>query len=134
MEYRLYTTVDITHTGQYRASTNNDAERWKEQNFQTVLQTLGIRANVLFTSPPKMIEIAGNIFGFNTSNIIRVWQFEFSTERDNFYELDKNPVGYLIEDFDGVPYIAGLDESMEQNYAVFVTSGSACNIIFKLRE
>jgi hypothetical protein len=134
MEYRLYTTVDITHTGQYRATTDNDAERWKEQNFQTVLQTLGIRANVSFSANPKLISIAGNIFGFNTSKIIHVWQFDFNTEQAGFYDLAGDPIGYLIEDFDAVPYIAGLDESMEQNYAVFVTSGPARNIIFKLRE
>jgi hypothetical protein len=47
------------------------------------------------------------------------------------FEFDNNPVGYLIEDFDLVPYIAGLDESMEQNYNVFVTEGPARNIIFQ---
>jgi hypothetical protein len=134
MEYRLYTTVDITRTGQYRLETGNESKRWKEQNFQTVLQTLGIRANVSFSTDPRMIEIAGNIFGFNTSNIIHIWQFDFNTEQLGFYELDGDPVGYLVEDFDGVPYISGLDESMEQNYAVFVTDGPARNIVFKLRE
>lgn len=134
MEYMLYTTVDITNTGQYRTELGKEVDRWKEQNFQTVLQTLGMRANVSFNKSPKVIEISGNVFGFNTTNIIRVWQFEFYTERENFFQSDNNPIGYLIEDFDGVPYISGLDESMEQNYDVFVTDGPSRNIIFSQRD
>ena len=130
MEYKLYTTVDITNTGQYRHEPGKESDRWREQNFQTVLQTLGMRANVSYVKSPKTIEISGHILGFNTNNIIRVWQFDFNTERENFFNKDSNPVGNLIEDFDGIPYIAGLDESMEQNYDVFVTEGPSRNIIF----
>jgi hypothetical protein len=131
MEYKLYTTVDITSTGQYRVEPGKESSRWKEQNFQTVLQTLGIRANVAFTRKPEQIQVRGSLIGFNTDEIINVWRFDFATERDNLFEFDNNPVGYLIEDFDLVPYIAGLDESMEQNYNVFVTEGPSCNIIFQ---
>lgn len=130
MEYSLYTTVDISNTGQYRAESGKEQARWKEQNFQTVIQTLGIRANITQCSKPEFKEIAGNIVGFNTSNIIHVWYFEFHTERDYLFELDGNPIGHLIDDFDGVPFISGLDESMEQNYNVFVTNGPARNIVF----
>lgn len=125
MLYTIYTTVDITNTGQYRAEPGMEANRWKEQNFQTVLQTLGIRANIMFKKKPEVMSIAGNIVGFNTRNIIKVWAFSFETERD--YPL----LDFLSEDFDGVPFISGLDESMEQNYDVFVTEGPARNIVFQ---
>jgi hypothetical protein len=131
MNYTLYTTVDITNTGQYRSEAGTEILRWKEQNFQTVLQVLGIRANIHFDSKPAMMEVSGKVFGFNTADIIHVWRFSFNTERDRIYELDGNPTGHLVEDFEGVPYISGLDESMEQNYSVFVTDGLAKNIIFE---
>ncbi len=131
MDYTLYTTVDITNTGQYRTEPGKEQLRWKEQNFQTVLQTLGIRANISFYRKPMMVEVKGSIVGFQTVEIIRVWRFEFSTERDNLFENNDNPIGYLIDDFDMVPYISGLAESMEQNYDVFVTEGPARNIIFQ---
>ena len=134
MEYKLYTTVDITNTGQYRSEPGKEADRWREQNFQTVLQTLGMRANISFKKGPTQTEISGHIFGFKTNKIIRVWQFDFSAERENFFEKDGDPIGYLIDDFDGIPYISGLDESMEQNYDVFVTEGPSCNIIFSKRD
>ena len=130
MNYTLYTTVDITNTGQYRNEPNTESERWKEQNFQTVIQTLNIRANISYASKPTVSEVKGSILGFETNNIIRVWTFDFTTERDQVYEYDRNPVGCLIKDFEGIPYISGLDESMTQNFDVFVTEGPARNIIF----
>jgi hypothetical protein len=126
----LYTTVDITHTGQYRNEPGKDVERWQEQNFQTVLQTIGIRANINFVKNPELIEISGNVIGFNTNSIIHVWRFEFYTEHDYVFEQHTNPVGYLVEAFDAIPYISGLTESMDQNYDVFVTTGPARNIVF----
>ena len=134
MRYKLYTTVDITNTKQYRSEIGKEQLRWKEQNFQTVLQTIGIRANVLYEFKPEVIELRGSLVGFETDEIIRVWRFDFETERDFLFELDENPIGYLINDFDGIPYIAGLDECMEQNYNVFVTEGPARNIVFQKKQ
>jgi hypothetical protein len=131
MEYTLYTTVNITNTGQYRPEAGKEIDRWQEQNFQTVLQTLGIRANVIYKKSPHCVQAAGKILGFDTNNIIRVWQFDFYTEQDYFFLKDNNSIGNLLEDFDGIPYISGLGESMEQNYDVFVTEGPARNIIFQ---
>ncbi len=133
MNYTLYTTVDITRTGHYRSEPGGDAAKWKEQNFQTVLQTLGIRANIIYERDPQLLVVKGNTLGFETNNTINVWQFDFSTERDFLFEIDGNPVSALIDDFEAVPYIAGLDECMEQNYSVFVTDGAARNIIFHLK-
>ena len=134
MEYKLYTTVDITSTGQYRVEAGKEAARWKEQNFQTVLQTLGIRANISYYNKPAMIEVKGSLVGFNTDDLIRVWRFDFYTERDNLFESNSNAIGYLLDDFNAIPYISGLDESMEQNYSVFVTDGPACNIVFQTKQ
>jgi hypothetical protein len=130
MDYKLYTTVDITNTNQYRNEPDKEHLRWKEQNFQTVLLTLGMRSNVSYSTKPDMLEVKGSLIGFNTDEIIHVWRFDFRTELDHLYELNGNPVGYLIEDFDLVPYISGLDESMKQNFDIFVTEGPATNIVF----
>lgn len=130
MQYTIYTTVDITNTGQYRSESGKETERWKEQNYQTVLQTLGIRANIIPIEKPSVIKIKGSILGFNTNQIINVWEFSFKTERDYPFGTDNNPVEFLETDFNGIPYISGLDESMEQNFDVFVTDGSSRNIIF----
>jgi hypothetical protein len=130
MEYKLYTLVDITRTKQYRSEPGKEHLRWKEQNFNTVLQTLGIRANVTYDLSPSMLEVAGRVVGFDTDDIIRVWRFDFSTDRDDLYENNGDPVGFLKEDFTLVPYISGLDEAMEQKYAVFNPDDTGKNIVF----
>ena len=130
MEYKLYTLVDITHTGQSRHEVGKESLRNKEQNFNTVLQTLGIRANIHYSVIPTVTEVKGRLIGFDTDDIIRVWRFDFTTERDFLFEKDNDPVGHLIDDFHLVPYIAGLDEAMEQPYAVFNTTDPGKNISF----
>jgi hypothetical protein len=130
MEYKLYTLVDITHTGQHRNESGKEADRLREQNFNIVVQTIGIRANITYRNNPTMVEVGGRTVGFDTDEIIRVWRFDFNTEREDLFLLDADPVGYLKEDFHLVPYINGLGELMEQNYAVFNTQNPGANIVF----
>lgn len=130
MRYKLYTLVDITHTNQYRPEQGKDNLRWKEQNFNTIIQTIGLRANLAFYNIPISMEVKGDLIGFDTDDIIRVWRFDFETERDRLFEHNDDPVAFLKKDFNLVPYIQGLDELMEQKYAVFVTEGNGKNIVF----
>lgn len=130
MRYKLYTLVDITHTNQYRSEQGKDQLRWKEQNFNTVLQTIGLRANINYFNKPELIEVKGSLVGFDTEDLIRVWRFDFETDRDDLFKIDHDDVGFLKEDFHLVPYIKGLDEVMEQKFAVFVSKGEGKNIVF----
>lgn len=130
MRYRIYTTVDITHTNQYRLEPGKEQQLYQEQNFRTVIQTLEMRANVTFYYPPGQLVIKGCDMEFNTTNIIKIWEFDFYTDKEKVYEKDNNSIGLLLEDFEMVPFISGLNESMEQNYSVFVTDGLAKNIRF----
>jgi hypothetical protein len=54
MHYKLYTLVDITNTRQYQNSAENRQARSQQQNFDTVIQTIGMRANVEYTKPPEV--------------------------------------------------------------------------------
>ncbi len=133
-DYKLYTFVDITHTGQYRAEIGKESARWKEQNFNTILQTLGIRANIHFHNDPIIIEVRGSLVGFEADQVVRLWRFDFYTERNQLYKEADDPVKYLKDDFELVPYIQGLDELLTQNYAVFVTRGPYKNIVFHKKQ
>lgn len=130
MEYKLYTLVDITHTGQTRSEAGRELEKLQEQNFQTIIQTLGIRANIIYSQNPTVMETSGRNVGFDTDEILHLWRFDFSTERDMLYENNNDPVGFLKDDFHLVPYIKGLGEDMEQRYAVFNTADPGKNITF----
>ena len=76
------------------------------------------------------MEVKGSLVGFDTDQILRVWRFDFYSERDYVYEKDSDPVGFLKEDFMLVPYINGLNESMDQQYSVFNTEDPGPNITF----
>jgi hypothetical protein len=130
MEYKLYTLVDITNTRQFRPEQGRQKEFWQEQNFNTVIQTLNIRSNISYHYGPEQFEVGGRAIGFDTDDIIRVWRFDFSTQSDNIYATKDDPVGLLKEDFMAVPYIKGLNEAMEQQYAVFNTELPGNNITF----
>jgi hypothetical protein len=134
MDYKLYTLVDITHTGQYRLEPGREQERYKEQNFNTIIQTLGLRSNIFYKSKPQLLEVGGRVVGFDTDEIIRVWRFDWSVEQADLYLKDGDPVGFLKEDFHLIPYIKDLDEMMEQRYAVFVTEEPGSNIVFHLKQ
>jgi hypothetical protein len=131
MEYKLYTLVDITNTGQHRPEAGKEQLHWKEQNFQTVMQTLGMRANVVCTAKPVIIETSGNVVGFdNITEIVRVWRMDFATTVDDIYSVGDDPVEALREDFEMVPFISGLDEAMTAKYNAFLTYGNSKNIVF----
>jgi hypothetical protein len=134
MDYKLYTLVDITHTKQYRQEHGKEQARLQEQNFNTVLHTLGLRSNIYYAGGPRPLEVKGSIVGFDTDDIIRVWRFDWSTERTDLYEVSDDPVAFLKQDFHLVPYIAGLNELMQQKYAVFNTALPGPNIVFHLRQ
>ena len=133
MNYKLYTLVDITSTKQHRFEQGKESEWKKEQNFNTVLHTLGLRSNIFYQNTPILTEVKGSLVGFDTDNIIRVWRFDWSTEQD-LYTLEDDPVGFLKKDFHLVPYIAGLNETMEQQHPVFNVDDPGKNIVFFLKQ
>ena len=59
MIYSLYTLIDITATGHYKS--RNDLERLQQQNFDTVIQTIGLGGNVYYEKSPEII--TADIFG-----------------------------------------------------------------------
>lgn len=128
--FKLYTTVDITHTDKFRTTGLHESEWFQEQNFRTVFYTLGMRANIAYCFPPDCIEIKGRLIGFNTDHIIKVWRFDFFTEHNGYFGPISDPIKYLREDFTGIPFLSGLNESVEQNIDVFITEGKCKNIIF----
>jgi hypothetical protein len=134
MDYKLYTLVDITSTGQYRSEPGLEHERYKEQNFNTVLQTLGLRSNIFYRYKPQRIEVGGKLIGFDTDEILRVWRFDWTVEREDLYKIGDDPIGFLKQDFHLVPYIKNLDEMMEQQFAVFNTQNPGANIVFHLKQ
>jgi len=134
MEYVLHTLVDITATGKYRSDHTDPLSRHQQQNFDTVTQTIGMRANLMFDRKPVLAERSGSDLGFDTDEVVKVWTFNWSTEQAGIFDKNGDPVGLLKDDFQYVTYIQGLSESKQSNKPIFITAGPMTNIIFKVRE
>jgi hypothetical protein len=134
MEYKLTTLVDITATGQYRHEQGRQKELNQQQNFDTILQTLGLRGNVYYTVKPKVIEATGKSQGFSINKTVKMWVFEWQMEIDHLFEKNGDPIHWLKHDFDLIPIIPNLDESVVLKRPMFSTTGSDANIIFNCSD
>ena len=112
MIYSLYTLVDITATGQLRGG--NNLERHQQQNFDTVLQTIGLKGNVYYEKNP--IIIPADIFGNSNQ---KCWYFEWTMEIEELFTKNGDPIAELKDIFEYVPFISGLTETAKFEKSFF---------------
>lgn len=124
MIYSLYTLVDITATGLYRS--RSDLERLQQQNFDTVIQTIGLAGNLIYDNPPKVIP--ADIFGNSNQ---KCWYFEWYMEREKLFEVDGDELARLKELFEFVPVIVNLTETAEFDKPMFQLGR---NIVFDYKQ
>jgi len=112
MNYTLYTLVDITETGEHHGPDEKSVNQ--QANYNTVIQVLGLRAN---PAPIKTISHHESVkdieFGSRFRCVQRYWQFEFEIE------YGAPPLEDILDDFDLVPVIDGLDETVKLAPAIF---------------
>jgi hypothetical protein len=128
MKFRIQTLVDITETHARRQSNDKFAYK-QEANFQTVLQTVGLRVNISYLNSPTFEEItaAKNPFDDKYKGKQMLWNFEFDVEYEDALTLEM-----LISDFDLIPIITGLNETIQLDKALFKTTGKDINILFSV--
>jgi hypothetical protein len=124
MIYTLYTLVDITATGQFRS--RSDLERLQQQNFDTVIQTIGLAGNLMYDITPVLIP--ADIFG-NPDQ--KCWYFEWYMEREHLFEVDGDELARLKELFEFVPVITGLSETAKFERPMFQLGR---NIVFDYKQ
>lgn len=126
MRYEVFSLVDVTET-QARFD-KNDPDWHRQQNYMTFLQTVGLRANpVIEKGPtPDKISIKDLGFGSKYKGKHNVWRFEF--------DLDFATIDYdiLLKDFNMVPIITGLSETVKFEQPAFITlDDETTNLVFK---
>ena len=128
MKFKLQTLIDITHTGFRRQDDDRFAYK-QESNFQTIVQTVGLRANLEFENNPRFEEITVAKIGFGDKykGKQRVWSFEFEIPYEGAVTLDM-----LEQDFDLIPFIPGLTETAKFEQAIFRTTPQERNIVFSI--
>jgi hypothetical protein len=132
--YTLFTLVDITNTGITNSNFGGDLARDQQRNWETVLQTIGLRAQPVDTEGPAIFDV-GDIglfeFGEMFQQKQKVWTMSFGVEHRDVFKSDNDPTASLCEDFNQVPIITGLTETAHFMLPIFYTSGAIKNIYFK---
>jgi hypothetical protein len=128
MRFRIQTLVDITETRARRQGEDKFAYK-QEANFQTVLQTIGMRVNIEYDNSPRFEEITVTkiLFDDKYKGKQMLWTFEFDVEYEDALTLEM-----LKGDFDLIPIITGLNETIDLNKALFRTTGKDTNIMFSV--
>lgn len=130
-----YTLIDITDTGVYRQSAENSLERNQQRNWETVLQIIGLRTQPLnIRSPinPQKVSLSIHQFGSFYSGSQMCWKFVFRVENPYVLGPEDNPITFLEQDFDKIPIISGLNETIALPDSVFYTGGILKNIYFRI--
>jgi hypothetical protein len=130
--HRGYTLVDVTKTDVTKYTPELERMRNKQRNWETVVQVLGLRSQIMSIRQLKTetVEISGYQFGDSYTGKHRVWTFDFEVEFENLYLQDHDPHGTLKNDFAHTPVILGLDETAQPPISIFYTDGSSKNIYF----
>jgi hypothetical protein len=122
--YQIVTLVDITRTNPTRSETDQHLLA-QQANFNTLLQSIGLRSNVEWTVDPT--ECKG-ILPHPLEGRANHWVWTFEVERDEVFNKDGDPVGLLLDDLHGVPIIGQLNNSVDIDPPVFQTQGPNSNI------
>jgi hypothetical protein len=126
-----YSLVDITQTN--IVASVQTKERNQQRNFETLVQVLSLRTQLLTLSDPQIVslDVTGSSFGSNYAGVQSVWTFKFSTEQEDVFKGSSRPYGTLEADFVNVPVITGLDETVAIPVPTFIVSGPNTNIYFE---
>ena len=114
----MITCVDITQTNARKG--DDVVKRKQQQNFLTAVNTISLRANPIVNNEPLIVK-------HDKWKGQRVWQLDFQFENDSMHSID-----LLIKDFNYVPIISGLDETIKFTNDAFVTENGNPNTSFYL--
>jgi hypothetical protein len=118
--YKIKTTVDITRSNPSREDTNS-VRNGQQLNFNTLLQGIGMRANVEWDNDPQLVEYQDT----------KEWFWEFEAEQIDVFATKDDSVGLLKQDLQGIPVIRNLTETVALEKPIFITGGDNQNIWIK---
>ena len=123
MDLKLYTLVDITETGMHRGPDRNAVRQ--QANFNSVIQSIGIRANV---TPQGVKKHNGFISKLNFGSAYKgkqnYWEFMFTIE------YGETSLEMLKDDFNLVPVLDDLEETVALEPAIFITKNDETRNIY----
>ena len=124
MRFVLYTLIDITQTNARRGE--DPFAQKQQQNYMTALQTISLRANPIIQSQPVMETASCKDLGFEFKGKQNIWSLEFEFESEGQHSLE-----LLNLDFNYVPIIKNLNETIDLDPCAFITFNGHSNTKFK---
>ena len=124
--FELTTLVDITKTNARRGE--DKLAYGQQQNYMSVVQTLGLRTNVGISDPLFKKQKAVGFGSDYATKTLNVWRCTITVEQDESHSVEM-----MQQDFNLIPFIKDLNENVNLTEAVFWTSDpKKCNILFKM--
>jgi hypothetical protein len=126
------TLVDITETGVRRIRDNSTDSYHQQQNFNVLLQTIGIRTQVFepTLTITHQVALAGTPFNKRYGNqTATVWSLQFMVEPESIWSDGHHELALLEQDVNGVAITSDLDNTVEFPVNMFDTSDNV-NIYF----
>jgi hypothetical protein len=130
----IKTLVDITNTNVARPNQGTQLAHDQYRNFVTLKQCAEIRSNILYDFSPEMqiVDVKDLGFGSKYKGKHAVWTFRFNPERTNVYVNERDEIGGLLDDVQGVPVIEKLTETINIEKAIFeLIDASSKNTVIK---
>jgi hypothetical protein len=128
MRFRIKTLFDITET-RCRKGDDPFAVR-QQQNYLTILNTIGLRVNPTYINAPTVTDEDAKVFGSKYKGKQKVWTYTFDVDYESALDIDT-----LVSDFDLIPIITNLDETVDIDPAAIRTQDKQLtNIIFDIDD
>lgn len=133
--FTIITLVDITNTGTTRNNPGCEKSRDQQRNWETVLQTIGLRAQPIMVDGPVSDivddDLVAKLFGEMHTGSQRIWIANIGIEHKDVFMQDDDPLLLLKNDFNQVPVVAGLDETARFILPIFYSFGAIKNIVLR---
>lgn len=128
MKFILTTLVDITETNIRRGP--DRLLVGQQSNYDTLIQVIGLRANPTPIKVKEHKSVITNLgFGSKYKGTHKYWVFEFEVPDGSMN------VQTLKEDFDLVPYVNNLTETVNGGITAFMSQDSTvCNVLFSAND
>ena len=119
MRFKVLSLLDITKTGAHKNKVqDNDKSVAQFANYMTFENCLQLRTNINIVTPPKLekLDISNLLFGDNYRGEQMVWEFIFEPETPEAISVKT-----LNEDFNLIPMLTQLDETINISNGVYIT-------------
>ena len=126
--FRVLTLVDITKTGIQKEKID-PLKKKQQDNYQTLLQTLEMRANIFTEDDPIEITMDWSNLGYGKKE--RTWVWNFYIEQDDIFRIDDNTTGFMINDINYIKFNTECNETAKFKQNFFSASIKPINIIFE---